>query len=150
MYPHVSGAASVDKKWSDLDLLQPGHGAGASSCRGFCSVPAPLETVQRAELWCVILSFQAMHAVRVGVDCVTCCWACGTCEDVRPSVWMNDGDLIALVHEMVSEGREGTARVTKVKDHVDEETVLLGLDRLDDRFGNDLADEAADFGPRCR
>ena len=33
-----------------LDLLQPAHGAGVDSCRRLCSVPGPLQTLQRAEL----------------------------------------------------------------------------------------------------
>ena len=33
-----------------------GDGSVVSACRGFCSVPGPLQTVQRAELWCVILA----------------------------------------------------------------------------------------------
>ena len=39
----------------------------------------------------------------------------------------------------------GTARVTKVKDHADEEMVLLGQVCEDDRMESDFADEAADF-----
>ena len=36
--------------------------------RGFCSVPLPLQTVQRAELWGVILALQSGDAVHIGVD----------------------------------------------------------------------------------
>ena len=32
------------------------------------SVPGPLQTVQRAELWGVILALQSSDAVHVGVD----------------------------------------------------------------------------------
>ena len=39
-----------------------------SSCRGFCSVPGPLQSVQRAEMWCVILALQSSGAVHLGVD----------------------------------------------------------------------------------
>ena len=43
--------------------------AGANrSCRGYCSVPGPLESVQRAEFWSVILALQAADAVHLGVD----------------------------------------------------------------------------------
>ena len=38
------------------------------SCRGFCSVPGPLQSVQRAEMWCVILALQSSDAVHLGVD----------------------------------------------------------------------------------
>ena len=39
-----------------------------SACRGFCSVPGPLQTVQRAELWGIILALQASDSVHLGVD----------------------------------------------------------------------------------
>ena len=35
---------------------------------GFVSVPGPLHTVQRAELWEVILALQSSGVVHVGVD----------------------------------------------------------------------------------
>ena len=38
------------------------------SCRGFCSVPGPLQSVQRAEMWGVILALQPSGAVHLGVD----------------------------------------------------------------------------------
>ena len=42
------------------------------SCRGFCSVPGALQSVQRAELWGVILALQSSSAVHLGVD--NSCW----------------------------------------------------------------------------
>ena len=41
-----------------------------------------------------------------------------------------------------------TVRITKVKGHVDESMVLDGRVGEIDRLGNDVADEAADFGRR--
>ena len=38
------------------------------SCRGFCSVPGPLLSVQRAEMWGVILALQSSRAVHLGVE----------------------------------------------------------------------------------
>ena len=35
------------------------------SCRAFVSVPGPLQTVQRAELWGVILALQSLHVGRL-------------------------------------------------------------------------------------
>ena len=49
----------VDGVHSDLDQVY---------CRGFCSVPGPLQSVQRAELWGVILALQTSRAVHLGVD----------------------------------------------------------------------------------
>ena len=37
-------------------------------CQGFCSVPRPLQSVQRAEMWGVILALQSSGAVHLGVD----------------------------------------------------------------------------------
>ena len=42
-------------------------GSVVSACRGFCSVPGPLQTVQRAELWGVILALQANDGVHLGL-----------------------------------------------------------------------------------
>ena len=39
---------------------------GATSCRGFCSVLGPLQSVQRAEMWGVILALQSSGAVSPG------------------------------------------------------------------------------------
>ena len=41
-----------------------------------------------------------------------------------------------------------TVRITKVEGHADQSMVLDGLVRELDKFGNDAADEAADFGRR--
>ena len=37
-------------------------------CRGFSSVLGPLQTVQRAEMWGVILALQTSRAIHLGVD----------------------------------------------------------------------------------
>ena len=37
-------------------------------CRGFSSVPGPLQTVQRAEMWGIVLALQSSRAVHLGVD----------------------------------------------------------------------------------
>ena len=42
--------------------------AVARACRGFCSVPGPLQSVQRAEFWGVILALQAIDGVHLGDD----------------------------------------------------------------------------------
>ena len=42
--------------------------AVVGACRGVCSVPGPLQSVQRAELWGVILALQANDGVHLGVD----------------------------------------------------------------------------------
>ena len=37
-------------------------------CWLFCSVPAPLHSVRRAEIWSVVLVLQAAASAHVGVD----------------------------------------------------------------------------------
>ena len=54
-------------KWGHWDD-DVGDGSVVSACRGFCSVPGPLQTVQRAELWGVMLALQASDGVHLGVD----------------------------------------------------------------------------------
>ena len=84
----------------------------------FCSVPGPLQTAQRAELW-VIRALQALGAVDVGVDDLDVVRHVGRLVDgvelSRPFDEENDGDFLALVREMTNRWSESTARVTKVK-----------------------------------
>ena len=46
-----------------------GHVAGVrlEACRGFCSVRGPLQSVQRGEMWGVILALQSFSAVHLGL-----------------------------------------------------------------------------------
>ena len=53
-----------------------------------------------------------------------------------------------LIERMLHFRGLDTVRITKVKGHADEGMVLDGRVREVDRFGNDAADEAADFGRR--
>ena len=54
------------RTWEQVDLLHPVD--NFPSCRGFCSVPGPCQSVQRAEMWGVILVLQSSGAVHLGVD----------------------------------------------------------------------------------
>ena len=56
-----------ERRWGHVDRLRPDVGDGRV-CKGFCSVPGPLQTVQRAEMWGVILALQSSDAVHLGVD----------------------------------------------------------------------------------
>ena len=47
------------RSWWHLDLLPPDEDSGTERCRLYLSVPRPLQTVQRAELWRVITALQA-------------------------------------------------------------------------------------------
>ena len=57
-----------------------------------------------------------------------------------------DGDLLLLIERMLHLRGPDTVRTTKVKGHADEDMVLHGRVRGEDKLGNDAADEAADFG----
>ena len=121
-------------------------------CQGLCAVPGPLQSVQRAEYWGVILALQSSGAVHLGVDNLSVVRHVGRLLDGRcgsvPFELVKDGDLLLLIERMLHLRGLDTARITKVKDHADEGMVLDGRVREVDRIGNDAADEAADFGRR--
>ena len=49
LFAHQSEHCWSDRRWGHVDRVQLDN--VAHSCRGFVSVPGPLQTVQRAELW---------------------------------------------------------------------------------------------------
>ena len=51
VYAHASGAAWFGRRWRHVDLLLPLPDGAGEACRLYCSIPGPLETVQRAEIW---------------------------------------------------------------------------------------------------
>ena len=60
--------AWYSRTWGHLDDVALDEFGGGEGCRVFCSVPGSLQSVQRAELWGVILAVQACTPVFVGVD----------------------------------------------------------------------------------
>ena len=66
LFAHQSEHCWSDRRWCHVDRVQ--SDGVAHSCRGFVSVPGPLQTVQRTELWEVILALQSADAVHMGVD----------------------------------------------------------------------------------
>ena len=144
-------AAFLDgRTWGQVDHL---HSFGNSpACRGFCSVPGPYQTVQRAEMWGVILALQSSGAVHLGVDNLGVVRHVGRLLDGRPGSvpfeLLKDGDLLLLIDRMIGRRGPDTVRISKVKGHADEGMVLHGQVREVDRIGNNAADEAADFGRR--
>ena len=64
-FAHQSELCWVARRWGHVDSVRPVGGEGLP-CEGFCSVPGPLQTVQRAELWGVILALQSSGAVHLG------------------------------------------------------------------------------------
>ena len=72
-YDEVEAASSMPDHpnvWTDgslvFDRVRPE--GPVHSCKGFCSVPGFLQSVQRAEMWGVILALQSSSAVHLGVD----------------------------------------------------------------------------------
>ena len=68
VYAHASGAAWFGRMWGHLDLLPPLPDGAGDACGVYCSVPGPLQTVQRAEIWGVLVALQGCIRVHVGVD----------------------------------------------------------------------------------
>ena len=147
----VTGVSAAGAGMSaHVDRVQ--SGGVAHSCGGFVSVPGPLQTVQRAELWEVILALQSADAVHIGVDNLGVVRHVGRlldgCSFAAPLELVTDGDLLFLLRRMIGFRGRDTVRVTKVKGRADEGVVSDGRVRELDRLGNNAADEAADFGRR--
>ena len=127
------------RRWGHFDDLGLTPDGLSSSCLGFSSLPGPLQTVQRAEFWGVVLALQATNAVHLGVDDLNVVRHVGRLLDglstVCPFELVDDGDLIILIRKLLSIRGEGTVCISKVKGHADESLVRR-------------ADEAADFGRR--
>ena len=136
--------------WGHVDPVWPI--GDFQCCRGFFAVPGPLQSVQRAELWGVILALQSSGAVHLGVDNLSVVRHVGGLLDGRGcSVsfeLVKDGDLLVFIERMLHLRGLDTVRISKVKGHADEGMVLQGRVREVDRIGNNAADEAADFGRR--
>ena len=62
-FAHQSEHCWSDRRWGHLDHVHLDH--VVQSCRGFASVPWPLQTVQRPELWCVILALQSSEGLTI-------------------------------------------------------------------------------------
>ena len=139
-----------DRRWSHVDHVRPE--GEVQSCRGFCSVPGPLQSVQRAEMWGVILALQSSSAVHLGVDNLGVVRHVGRLLDGHhgsvPLELANDADLLLLIERILHLRGRDTVMISKVKGHADEGMVLDGRVHEVDRLGNDALGEAADFGRR--
>ena len=146
-----AGRFWAERSWGHIDDDVPGD-RSVASCRGYCSVLGPLQSVQRAELWGVILALQASCGAHLGVDNLNVVRHVGRLLDggpgARPFEIVKDGDLLFLIDRMLQLRGLGTVKVSKVEGHADDGLVLDGRVRDLDRLGNNAADEAADFGRR--
>ena len=64
----------------------------------------------------------------------------------RPFSLIKDGELVGLVRRLICCKCARVTRVSLVKGHADEDMVRRGQVCELDRIGNDVVDEAADFG----
>ena len=118
------------------------HGdLGVERCVLFDSIRGPLQSVQRAELWGVILALQCL---------LLCCssWILEGRVPCRPFELTFDGVVLTIIERMIHLRGDQSTKVSKVKGHADDDMVAVGRVRVEDRIGNDLADRAADFGRR--
>ena len=97
-YAHQSEDCWGDRRWGHVDRDRPGGEIPA--CEGFCSVPGPLQSVRRAEMWGVILALQSSGAVHLGVDNLGVVRHVGRLLDSHygsvPFELVNDGGLLLL------------------------------------------------------
>ena len=128
------------------DLDDPHEG----SSHIFSGVPGPIQSVQRAEYWGVILALQAYSGIHIGIDNmnvlrgVAALLSHGAPRSLLPL--MKDGDLLSIIRSMLSLRGFETVKVSKVKGHATHAMVAGGDVRLADLVGNNGADAAADLG----
>ena len=149
VYAHVSGSCCFHRRWGHLNMLPNDQVQGVERCSLYSSLPGPLQSVQRAEMWGAVLALQATSAAHLGVDNlnvvrhvsrILACW-----PGDRPFELCVDGDLLSLIADLIRKRRSDTVQITKVNGHADDDMVRTGKVRALDKAGNDLADRAAEF-----
>ena len=138
--------------WGHMDDVPLEGQIGGEGCRVIVSVPGPLQSVQRAELWGVILALQACTSVFVGVDNKNVVNHVGNLISGKwkgrpfPLVKM----VIFCVSLTICFGHEIMIRFASVRLRVmlPKKWLLEKKVRREDMIGNNLADEAADLGRR--
>ena len=124
------------------DLDDPHEG----SSHIFSGVLGPIQSVQRAEYWGVILALQAYSGIHIGIDNMNVLRGVAALlsHKVPRSPLMKDGDLLATIYSMFSLRGFDTVKVAKVKGHATRAMVDSGDVRLEDLVGNNGA-AAADL-----
>ena len=101
VHARASGAAWFGRRWGHLDFLPPLPDGAGEACRLYCSIPGPLQTVQRAEIWRVLVALQGCVRMHVGVDDLNVVQhLSGIIAGRRagkPFSLVNDGDLLFKV-----------------------------------------------------
>ena len=93
--PLLLALAGFRRSWGHLELLPPDPNTGSERSWVYFSVPRPLQTVQRAELWGVLVALQASKPVHLGVD---------NANVVGHVVRMLAGKKAARPHELLVDG----------------------------------------------
>ena len=114
-------------RWGHVDGVHPD--LDRACCRGFSSVPGPLQTVQRAEMWGVVLALQSSRAVHLGVDNLGVVRHVDRllrgCRGPKPFELIDDGDLLFLLEHMLNHRGLDTVRISKVKGHADDAMIFM-------------------------
>ena len=105
VYARASGAAWFGRQWGHLDLLPPLPNCAGEACRLYCTIPGPLQTVQRAEIWGVLAALQGCIRMHVGVDNLNVVnhvsrILAGRCAG-KPFFLVTDGDLFLKIQQFV-------------------------------------------------
>ena len=124
--------------------------ARLDGCRVFMLLPGPLQTLQRAEIWHTIMALQASGPGHLGLDNLDVVRAIAKLLDhgtvFTPLPLVKDGDLIAVVRNMILARGPEAVRISKVKGHATEADVEQGGVLAEDKCGNAETDTAADWG----
>ena len=138
-----SGAGWFGRRWGHMELLPPGN-LGVERCVLFDSVRGPLQSVQRAELWVVILALQCSSAVHLGVDNLNVVRHVSRILDGRagrkPFELTIDGDLLTVIEKLILQRVFSPFGFLRLKGHADDDMVAVGRVRVEDKVGNDFAD----------
>ena len=114
-FSHLPGQLWAHRRWYYLDDDIGGDRA-IRSCRGYCSVPGPSQTVQRAEFWSVILALQAAASIHVRCEDLSVVRHGGHLLDgnvgSRPAELVKDGDLILLTGRILDMRGRDTLRIS--------------------------------------
>ena len=123
VFTHASGLGWFGRVWGHLELLPRDGDLGVERCTPFDSLPGPLQSVQRAELWGVVLALQGAARVHLEVDNLNVVRHVARIvsgkKEGRPFELCVDGDLLSLIENMVHKRGPGSNLVSKVKGHAD-------------------------------
>ena len=104
-------------RWGHVDGVSPD--LDRACCRGFSSVPGPLQSVQRAKMWGFVLALQSSRAVHLGVDNLGVVRHVDRllrgCRGPKPFELVYDGGLLLLIEQMLNRRGVHTVRISKVR-----------------------------------